>query len=332
MTLQTNDYCQFLTSSHINYTNTYFSEHKLEFSHDQITRFLAKTSINPLTIFHKTCEIITFSPNGYIIFDDTVIDKNHSSKIEGVRKQWSGNAKKVIKGIGLIGCMYYNPDLNETWLLDYRLYDPEIDQKKKTIHMLEMIDFYIGKNIQFKGVLVDSAYAIVKLFKKLEALGKSYVCNIKSNRKARLVDTDGEFIPVSELGLNENDGQIVQLNQMNSSHKTRIFKSQFSTERTDYLVTNDPEIKTIEEIIKVNKYRWKIEQFHREIKQTTGIQSCQCRKRNSQKNHIMCSLMVWVDLKLRFHEMGLTIYQQKERLLSDYLRKELENPSLKFRW
>ncbi len=44
---------------------------------------------------------LVLSEDGYILFDDTVLDKNHSFAIELVRRQWSGNAKKVIKGIGL---------------------------------------------------------------------------------------------------------------------------------------------------------------------------------------------------------------------------------------
>ncbi|WP_346015781.1 transposase [Paraburkholderia sp. PGU19] len=32
--------------------------------------------------------------------------------------------------------------------------------------------------------------------------------------------------------------------------------------------------------------RWKIEQFHREIKQITGLARCQCRKEHIQRNHI----------------------------------------------
>jgi hypothetical protein len=331
MTLTPNDYCQFLTASHINYTCTYFSDHKDIFSHDRITRFLANSSLDPKTIYHKTTQLITFSPKGYLIFDDSVIDKNSSSKIEMVRKQWSGNKHKVIKGIGLIGCVYYNPDIDEFWLLDYRLYDIETDGKKKTDHMLDMLDEFEKSDISYQTVLCDAAYSTVKLFNKLEYLNKTYVCNIKSNRKARVFNTQNEFTPVRDLEINQH-GLDIQLNNLNSNHQTKIFKSQVSTDRTDYLVTNDVSITELEVIEKINSYRWKIEQFHREIKQVTGIEDCQCRKSNSQKTHIMCSLMVWVDLKLRFYQVGVTIYQQKEKLLSDYLKKELENPTLKFRW
>lgn len=105
MVLSQKEYCQFITSTHINVTCTYFAEHKEQFSHDSITRFLAQTSIDQKVIFDKAMELIVFSPRGWLIFDDSVIDKNFSSKIEMVRKQWSGNAHKVIRGIGLIGCV-----------------------------------------------------------------------------------------------------------------------------------------------------------------------------------------------------------------------------------
>jgi hypothetical protein len=42
---------------------------------------------------------------GYLVFDATVLDKNYSSAIELVRRQYSGNAHAVIKGIGVVTCV-----------------------------------------------------------------------------------------------------------------------------------------------------------------------------------------------------------------------------------
>ena len=42
------DYCQFLLSSQINYTLTYFAEHSRRFSHDLANRYLAGERITPL--------------------------------------------------------------------------------------------------------------------------------------------------------------------------------------------------------------------------------------------------------------------------------------------
>jgi hypothetical protein len=43
--------------------------------------------------------------------------------------------------------------------------------------------------------------------------------------------------------------------------------------------------------------RWLIEQVRRELKQTTGVDACQCRKQRIQRNHIACAVMVWLRMK-----------------------------------
>src|SRR5438552_13890909 len=58
---------------------------------------------------------------------------------ELVRRQWSGNAHAVIKGIGVVNCVYVNPETDQFWIIDYRLYDPDGDSKTKLDHMREML-------------------------------------------------------------------------------------------------------------------------------------------------------------------------------------------------
>jgi hypothetical protein len=47
-------------------------------------------------------------PEAYLLFDDSVSDKNSSHQIELVKKQYSGNAHGLIKGIGVVNCVYVN--------------------------------------------------------------------------------------------------------------------------------------------------------------------------------------------------------------------------------
>ena len=46
-----------------------------------------------------------------------------SQLIEAVYPQWSGSDKKVIKGIGIVTCVYVNPKTHEYWVIDYRIFD-----------------------------------------------------------------------------------------------------------------------------------------------------------------------------------------------------------------
>ena len=75
---------------------------------------------------------------------------------------------------------------------------------------------------------------------------------------------------------------------------------------------------------------WKIEQFHRETKQVTGIEGCQCRKARIQRNHIACAMLVWARLKQVAQHNQQSIYQVKFGLLSDYLIAQLKSPSVPF--
>jgi len=74
-----------------------------------------------------------------IVFDDTVFDKRYSQSIELVRRQSSGTEHKVLPGIGLINCVYINPELDKFWVIDYRIYEPLGDGKSKLEHVADML-------------------------------------------------------------------------------------------------------------------------------------------------------------------------------------------------
>ncbi len=277
--------------------------------------------------------LINFSEDGYIIFDDTVLDKRHSYQLELVRRQYSGNAKKVIKGIGIVNCVYVNKKTGEFWIIDYRIYDKEGDGLSKLDHVKNMINNLVyHKQIPFKTVLMDSWYATKKIILLIEKLNKIYYCPLKKNR---LVDDSkgvNSYQNIKNLRWNQEElkeGKIIKINKFPKEHKVKLFRVTISTNRTDYVITNDFTQESTDAVKIECSIRWKIEEFHREEKQLTGIESCQCRKARIQRNHINCAILVWIKLKQVAYSTGKTIYQVKHSLLSNYLKKELKYPSIK---
>jgi hypothetical protein len=273
------------------------------------------------------------SPHGYIVFDDTVLDKNYSFAIELVRRQYSGNAHGVVKGIGVVTCIYINPEVDQFWLIDYRLYDPDGDGKSKLDHVQEMLtNIVYHKQLLFRAVLMDTWYATKDLMLLIESLHKIYYCPLKDNRQ---VDDSGGTQPyqrVDSLVWTEYElrhGKKIKIKGFPKDHKVQCFRVEVSTHRTDWIVTNDPAQDSTEATRQVCSFRWKIEQLHREGKQVTGLEQCQCRKARIQRNHIGCALLVWVRLKELAAQTGRTVYQLKHGLLDDYLCQQLKNPSLK---
>ena len=74
--------------------------------------------------------------------------------------------------------------------------------------------------------------------------------------------------------------------------------------------------------------RWEVEQFHRELKQLTGSEACQCRKQRSQRNHLACCYYAWLTMKVKAIELQKTVYQVRNDLFTDYLRAELRSPRI----
>ena len=196
----------------------------------------------------------------YVLSDDTVLDKHHSRRIELVRWQNSGNAHGVNAGISLVTCVYVNPETDQFWLIDYRLFAPDADGKTKPDHVAEML-----------------------------AAGKTFYCPLKSNR---LVDDSGNQQPDQPVGCRcwsaeaVVQGKTPKVKGMPNDCKRTLFPVRVSTHRTDYFVTNEAELRDTAAAEQESSARWTIEPFHRERRQLTGVQACQCRLVRSQRNHI----------------------------------------------
>jgi hypothetical protein len=326
------DYCQYLLVSQINYTLTNFAEHTEKFSHDAVNRYLAGDQIRPRLVWENVQGQVVQTPAGYVVFDDTVVDKDFSWQIELVRRQYSGNAHGLIKGIGVVTCVYVNPTLDQFWIIDYRIYAPESDGKSKLDHVHDMLTNCVyHKQLQFRTVLMDTWYATKDAMLYIEQLGKLYYCPLKDNRQ---VDDSGGVAPyrrVDALTWSETEcthGKVVKIKGFPKAHKVKLFRVVLSPQRTDYIVTNDLTQDDTQAAQHACGLRWKIEQFHRETKQLTGLQGCQCRKARIVRNHIGCAILVWVRLKQIACETQQTVYKVKHGLLSDYLRLQLRSPTV----
>lgn len=326
-------YCQYLLSSQINYTCTNLAEHFEDLDHNSIYRYLKTEKLTPRLLWEKVKDQIVYSPAGAIIFDDTVLDKSYSFAIEGVRRQYSGNAHAVIKGIGLVNCVYYNPDVDRFWVLDYRLFDPDRDGNSKLDHVSDMLDQLSFRQVEFRFVLMDAWYATMPLMTRLIKEQKIFYCPLKKNR---LVDDSGGAQPyraIETLDWTDEElcsGKTVKVKKFAAATHLKLFRVVVSTNRTDYICTNDVTQSDTDEAQKASGQRWKIEQFHREAKQITGIERCQCRLNRSQPNHIASALLVWLVFKELADKTAQTVYQLKHGLLSDYLKQQLRNPTLAF--
>jgi hypothetical protein len=312
-----------------------------------MNRFLRLDTLTPRTLWENVREDVVLSEQGYVLFDDVVLDpwraKDHSREARLVRRQWSGNEKRVIYGIGVVTCVYVNPETEQFWVIDFRVYDPwlakdDLQSKIQSLARqgLEMLDNVVEhKQLSFTTVLMDSWYASMRVIKHIEALEKLYYCPIKTNR--HVDDSEGEqkHQRVDKLQWTEKEqkeGKPVHLKKMPKGHRVKLFRLVLLSGRTDYVITNAM-TQDDSDVVKQHcgPWRakdWRIEQFHREAKQVTGLEGCQCRLSRALRNHIACSFLVWAHLKRLAQQLDTNVYRLKFSLLDDYMRRQLRNPSI----
>ena len=89
----------------------------------------------------------------------------------------------------------------------------------------------------------------------------------------------------------KKNGTLIHVKGFPKDMDVTLFQFTISTNRVDYIVTNDKIQKTAQTVQDAYSMRWVIENMHREIKQLTGIEKCQCRKQHTEKAHL-CWLSV----------------------------------------
>jgi SRSO17 transposase len=321
-------YIEYLISTPINYTCTNLSEHLDNVSHDVISNFLKRGRITAGQVWDLVKNLLNNTEESCLIVDDSVQNKQYSKAIELVKRQYSGAVGGLVRGIGVVNLVH--TDGKEHYPIDYRIYANEADGKTKNDHFKEMIiNAIANKQIKAKTVLFDSWYAAWQNLKLVNSLKLTFYTTLKTNRLVSPSIAEGyvhlEAIDWTAERLKQ--GIIVKLKKV--PFKVKLFKLVATNGDIDWIITNDlDETLTTQVVETKNNLRWKVEQFHRELKQLTGSEKCQCRKARSQRNHLGCCYHVWLSLKVWASKAKTTLYHARTSLFSDYLRTALRSPPI----
>jgi len=320
-------YIEYLISTPSNYTCSNLADHLEGVSHDAVSDFLQRDKLTARHLWELARQLIKDSANSFLIVDDSVQDKRYSKNIELVKLQYSGNEHGLVRGIGIVNLIH--SDGTDFYPIDYRIYAPDSDGKTKNDHFGEMLTrAKTDRGIQANTVLFDAWYASVANLKLVHRLGMTFVTTLKSNRMVALSKEQG-YIHLDELEWNEEQleqGQSVKLKEI--PFRVQLFKLVATNGDIEWAITNrqdDVDRHFVQDGLKV---RWQIEQLHRELKQLTGTENCQCRKQRSQRNHLACCYQAWLSIKVKAVQLSKTSYAVVTDLLQDYLRAELQNPRI----
>ena len=274
-----------------------------ELSHDAVSRWLAAADLS-LDEFWLHARPLVNLQGGYLIIDDFLLDKPYSKIIPFVKAQYSGKHHRVVTGIAIVTLLW--TDGEKIVPVDYRIYNPSNEGKTKNLLAREMLETAKNRGFSPQYVIFDSWYSSIENLKAVTQNGWKFIAWLKSNRLVSI--TQGTYIPVSDLDWTSTQ---VHSAWLKAYGFVKIAKIDLTAEDITIIATNDLSISDAEVLISHAECRWKIELFHRGVKQCCGIERCYSQKKQSQLNHILCAILAFLKLEVRRLLTGVSWYEQK---------------------
>jgi hypothetical protein len=270
----------------------------MKLSHDMITRWLSSAKVQPKDLWEAAVKEIE-GRSGILVFDDVVIDKSRSNKMELVNWQYSGTEHGVVKGIGVLNAVWQSSK-EEYTPVDYRIWSPPEDGKTKNEHLRDMLSSAKKRGLEPEMIVADSWYSSLDNLKSIRSHGWDWVMGFKSNRLVNKPHIQLCKLDIPDKGLKVH---------LKGYGWIKIFRFAGKNGRTDYIGTSRIDM-TAEQIETYFERRWSIEVMHRELKQTCGFGRCQANISRAGRNHIGLSFIALVRKHIRRRNNMQTPYQQ----------------------
>ena len=314
------DYINFLIASTKIFTCTEASRCQLidehSASHDAFTRLLQRQPPDTEALWNEVQPLVK-KETGFLILDDSTLDKPYSRELTLVYRHWSGKQHKVVNGINLISLVWTDGDA--TIPIDFRIYDIDNDGKTKNDHFKEMLAVARTRGFSPRFVMFDSWYGSIGNLKRLREFHWHWLTRLKKNR---LVNPDWSYNrQIHEIEI-PSSGRVVHLKEYGMIKVFCIIPPDDEKEfwATDVL---DLEEKIRSELARKSS---KIEQYHRGIKQFCGIERCQARSATSQRAHILMAIRAFLRFEIARISTGNSWFELKYSIIRDAIRLFLVSP------
>ena len=297
-------YVNFLIASQKQYSGLELSRvSPTAMSHDAVNHWLATNKLTPKIVWQHSQTMVQ-KETGYLIFDDTLLDKPYAREMALVRAQYSGKHHRVANGIALVTLLWTEGE--KIVPVDYRIYDPTRDGKTKNDQAQEMLQFAENRGFSPHYVLLDSWYASVENLKAIARKGWYWIAALKSNRLVS--QQQGTYLPVADLDWTAAPVRKVWLKAYGWVLVSKLVDTNGDI---TYIATNDLSLLEAPTLHGHMEHRWKIEAFHRGIKQYCGIECCYSTRERSQRNHILCAFLAFLKLEWKRIQSQVSWHEQK---------------------
>lgn len=310
-----------------------------EISHDQVTRMLSSTKMTSKAWWKLVKPHVRQieQDDGVLIIDDSIVEKPYTDENEIICWHYDHAKGKTIKGINFVSTLYFARGValpvafelvakTETYINKETGKEKRKSKITKNERYRQMLKRVFHNQIPFCYVLNDLWFASAEnmRFVKLD-LEKEFIMALKSNRKVALSEDDkanGMYQRIDQLTIPEDTTLTIYLEGVPFPLQLvrQVFTNEDDSTGVRYLVTSDLTLNA-NQIITIYQKRWKVEEYHRSLKQNAAVAKSPTRTETTQTNHFVAALWSFVKIELLKVQTKKNHYQLKSQLYLSALQQ-----------
>jgi hypothetical protein len=277
--------------------------------------------------------------SGCILIDDMLMHKPWTKVNDIICWHYDHVSQRMEKGILMLNFHYTDATgisiplgyeiitkTEDKWSEEYQKNVKKSLYSKNEIMQDKLHILHFNNEVKYKYILFDKWFASTKNLVFIEeTLNKKFVCPIKSNRKIALTieeKNNGKYVNISTIDIEDGSSRLIYLEGYEKPLRLikQVVKNGDDGESIYlYLVTNDINL-SFDEVLEIYKRRWKIEEYHKSLKQNLHIEHSPTKVETSQRNHIYLAVCGFIKLeKLRLN-YKMNHFAIKEKIYIEALR------------
>lgn len=304
-------------------------------SHDKVTRFLSTSYFDSTTVWRKAKPLVRQHESlqeGVLIADDSIIEKAHTDENAMICWHWDHSLGRMVKGVNILSLLYYagavsvpiNVHLVEKTegYIDTKTgttkYKSAVTKNEITRQMLLEAQ---SQRVLWSYFLADSWFSSAETMNFVDDLSKHYIMAVECSREVALSYEDklqGRFHRVDTIQWPE-DGSPLRVWLRSVKHTValvrQIFTNKDQSQGILYLVSNDTTLDS-ETMTTIYQKRWKVEEYHKSLKQHTAIADSPTKTIETQANHMFASIIAYIKLEAIKLKSGMNHFGIKASLIA----------------
>ena len=307
-------------------------------SHDQVTRWLTSVYLDSRQVWahakpliRQTERALAADDFAVLVVDDSILEKAHTDANALICTHYDHSAGRYVKGLNFVSLLYVAGPVSVPIAVELvektqavtntKTQKVSIKSELTKNQLLQAMLRVAQQQVAYGYLLADSWYASAENMNLVRELGHHFIFALPTSRTVAVSEVaraNGQFYALDTVAF--PDGQALRVWLRGRAEAVlvvrQVFTNKDGSQGVLYLVSSDTELSG-KQIAVIYQKRWKIEEYHKSLKQNTSMGKSPTKTIETQANHFFASILAFIKLEKLTLRLGIGHFRLKAQL---YLR------------